>query len=546
MKKNSENIFWTLAYLLIVLAYFFGLFIDLTGDSGLYAAISRQMAESGNWYCLKINGAPYDQKPHLFFWLAGSGISLFGNTNLAFKLFPFLYGMLGLYFTYRLGKQVFSEKAGKWAVLIAGTSQIYFLYFFDFHTDSVLQTGVILALWQLAVYLQSQKPINFVFGFLGTGLAMLSKGPVGAILPFFAVLLYLLVTRDFKQLFHPKWILGILIVFIVISPSLIHLYQSFGPEGLKFYFITNNIGRITGSYAGSSADYFFYIHTILWAFLPWTLIVVAALYSTIKSWIFRKPVTEWGIYLLGSVLILLIILSIAKGKAPNYFLIGIAPIAVIAGNWLVQNLLVSERKKRILSVAQIVLIVFQSAFLIFVIIVFSENKVRIPVILIFLAVIAFFLITQYKKPVFQKTILATLLVTGATNLFLNAKAIPGLYTYQGARQALKLFEEKRNPQAKLYNLSLEEYNLFFYAPGHVENIENWVELREVFSTPGTWFYTNETEYGEMLFQKFPIDTVYQINQRGMNRITMKFLNPSTRKNSLTTNYLIVSGEKKSE
>ena len=194
---------WLFAFLLAALACFYGLFIDLTGDSGLYAAITRQMVESGDWFNLKINGVPYDQKPHLFFWLAGIGVRFLGNTNFAFKLFPFLYGSAGIYFTYRLGKQIFSSEVGKLAALCFATSQMVFLYFFDFHTDSILQTGVILALWQMAAYLQHKRPVNFVFGFVGIGLAMLTKGPIGAVLPFLAVLLYLIVQKDFRKLFHP-------------------------------------------------------------------------------------------------------------------------------------------------------------------------------------------------------------------------------------------------------------------------------------------------------------------------------------------------------
>jgi len=201
--------FWTIAFLLVILGWIFGLFIDLTGDSGLYAAISRQMVESGDWLNLKINGEPYDQKPHLFFWLAGLGIQLFGNSNWAFKLFPFLFGLSSIYFTFRLARLLYNELSGKLAALLAGTSQMFFLYFFDFHTDTVLQAAVTLAIWQLAEYLDNKKPAHFILGFVGIGLAMLTKGPVGAVLPFFFVLIYLLLKKDFRQLFHPKWILGI-------------------------------------------------------------------------------------------------------------------------------------------------------------------------------------------------------------------------------------------------------------------------------------------------------------------------------------------------
>lgn len=537
---------WAFAFFLVALAYLSGFFIDLTGDSGLYAAISRQMVESGDWFNLKINGVPYDQKPHLFFWLAGFGIQLFGNTNFAFKLFPFLYGAAGVYFTYRLGKQVFSENTGKFAALITGTSQIFFLYFFDFHTDTVLQTGVVLALWQLAAYLQTQKPLNFILGFLGIGLAMLSKGPIGAVLPFLAVLFYLIAERDFRQLFHPKWFLGIFITLFVISPSLIHLYNSFGLTGLKFFFITNNVGRITGSYAGSSTDYFYAIHTILWAFLPWTIFVVAALFSTVKDWFLRKPNLKWSYYLLGGVFILLFILSVAKGKAPNYFMITVAPISVVAAGWIANFNSFSIKTQRRLLVSQIIFTGLISALSLFILLVLSQGEILIPAISLVLFVSVAFLLVEFKITSFRKVVLASVFAISILNLMMNYKILPGLFAYQGARQVLKLYEEKNLPQTQLYNFELEEYNLFFYASKPVQNIDNWDDLYKTMATPGTWLYTNEIKLNDILTMNFNIDTIYQIRQRGMNRINIEFLNPKTREQSLKTNYLIVTGGKSVE
>jgi len=546
LKRISENNWWAIAFLLVALAWLSGLFIDVTGDSGLYAAISRQMVDSGDWFHLKINGEPYDQKPHMFFWLAGLGIQFFGNTNFAFKLFPFLYGVAGIYFTYRLGKQIFSDEAGKWAALIAGTSQIYFLYFFDYHTDIVLQTGVILALWQLAAYLQHQKRVNFVFGFLGVGLAMLAKGPVGAILPFFAVLFYLLAERDFKQLFHFKWLLGISVSMAVISPTLIHLYNSFGLEGLKFYFITNNFGRISGSYAGSSNDYFYYLYNAMWAFLPWTVFVGFGLFSEIKTWRNLNKENAWGIYLLGSVLLLLFILSIAKGKAPNYFLIAVSPIVVVAGNWLYRLNKMPVGGQRKLLISQMFFLVLISVFALFVVVVYSAGWLRVIIALMFLSVIIFSVVMTFTQNSLRKVVLGSLIVTGGLNLFLNAKIFPELYKYQGAKQAIHIFETQNNPETQLYNFEVEEYGIFFYAHEPVQNITNWDELYKIMSKPKSWIYTNEIKYNDIIKMNYDIDTVYQIRQRGMNRINLEFLNPKTREQSLKSNYLIITGSKKTE
>ena len=148
---------------------------------------------------------------------------------------------------------------------------------------------------------------------------MLTKGPLGAVLPFLIVLLYLLKRKDFYRLIKIKWLAGILIVIIVISPTLIYLYRNFGIEGFKFYFITNNLGRIDGTYAGSSADPLFYIKNLIWALLPWTYVVLISFYHAIKK--SNTSENSWIFAFWGSILVLLVILSIAKGKAPNYFLI---------------------------------------------------------------------------------------------------------------------------------------------------------------------------------------------------------------------------------
>lgn len=544
MNKSLENSLWSLAFLLVGLAYLFGLFIDLTGDSGLYAAISRQMVESGDWFNLKINGQPYDQKPHLFFWLAGLGIKFFGNTNFAFKLFPFIFGISGIYFTFRLGKQIYNSETGKWGAIIAGTSQIYFLYFFDFHTDTVLQAGVVLALWQLAAYMQNQKLVHFIFGFFGIGLAMLSKGPIGAVLPFFAVLLFLLAKNDFRQLFHLKWILGVFIVMMVISPTLIHLYKSFGFQGLEFYFITNNFGRITGEYAGSSNDYLFYFHTILWAFLPWTILLVPLLFFEIRSWFQQKRKIERGVYLLGGVMFLSIVLSIAKGKAPNYFFIAISPISILVGSWLVDGSPLPEKVRKNLIKAQMFFLGFILAFFVFVVVVFAENDIIFPLILLLISVGVFLLYFNIRDKELLTVIIVSVIITGALNLFVNAKVYPILFEYQGARQVLTIYENNKNEQTQLYNFEVEEYELFFYAKNSIVHLQNWEELRIAMNKPGTWLYTNEIKYNDIIEMNFQIDTIYEIRHRGMNRVDIQFLNPATREKSLKTNYLIVTAPKK--
>jgi 4-amino-4-deoxy-L-arabinose transferase-like glycosyltransferase len=536
LKFKLDNIPWSYAFLLIACAYVAGLFIDLTGDAGLYAAISRQMVESGDWFNLKINNVVYYEKPHLLFWLAGAGIKLFENTNFGFKIFPVLYGWLGFFFTYRLGRTLYSKEVGKLAALIIATSQIFFLYSLDIHTDSVLQTGVVLALWQLAEYLKFNKVKNFIFGFAGIGLAMLAKGPVGAVLPFFSVLFYLIVQKNFRQIFHFKWLAGIIIVLIIISPSLIYLYQNFGWLGIQFYFITNNIGRISGEYAGSSTDPFFYLYNMIWIFLPWTIFVFAAGYNEIKNWFSNRNRDPWGIYLLGSILAYLIIISIARGKAPNYFLMAVPPIVVVSAKWLVLWKKSYNRINRNLFRANYVFLSVFGLTFIGTLVIYGEDNI----LWFILALVLSSVILTYKSNpnLFQKTIYYSLIIIGIFNTLLNTIIIPELASFQGARQALEIFEENRDKDDNLYNWDLEEYELFYMADKKVENIDSWEKMYEIMDKHESWLYTNGTKHDEILDMGYAIDTVYTIQQRGLNELNFEFIYPKTRSKTLRDNYLI--------
>jgi 4-amino-4-deoxy-L-arabinose transferase-like glycosyltransferase len=534
--------FWAIAFLLVIIAWIFGLFTDLTGDSGLYAAISRQMVESGDWLNLKINGEPYDQKPHLFFWLAGLGIQLFGNVNWAFKLFPFLFGLSSIYFTYRLARLLYNELSGKLAALLSGTSQMFFLYFFDFHTDTVLQAAVVLAIWQLAEYLEKKKWENFVLGFVGIGLAMLTKGPVGAVLPFFFVLFYLLLKKDFKQLFHPKWILGVLLVPVIISPTLFHLWQSFGADGLRFYFIDNNLGRVTGDFVGTSTDPFYYLYNLLWAFLPWTIIFLSALGGEIISWFYAPKPNKMSISIFVSILILFLIYSISRGKAPNYLMMFIPLLSVVAAGRMKYYLLWPSFLTNRLIYTQIFMLVLICALLFVSGYYIQESKISVPVLFLAGIMVLTSLYSVTDRNRWNRLLFSSVVVTALFNLFLNSQVIPFLFTYQGHSQALKIFEAHESDKKQLYNFDLEEYELFFNARDTVRDIATWEHLHEAMEKSGTWVYTNKRKHDEILKFGYKIDTVFKIRQRGMNNITFEFIDPLTRRYSLESHFLIKTAD----
>ena len=273
---------------LLVISYFSGLTIDVTRDAGKYATVSKEIFQNGNFINLTIHGEPYDQKPPLLFWLGAIGFSIGGISNFWFKFPILIIVFFGFYSAYRLGKSLYSKKTGYLTTFFMAFSLIYTLYCMDIHTDTPLQAFVTFALWQLYDFIKTKKNIHWILGFIAIGLAMLCKGPIGAAIPAFAVAGHLILKKDYKAFTDFRWYLGVLISLVVASPALAGLYNQFGLNGIKFFFWDNNIGRVAGTYVHSTNDPSFYFHTLLYIFIPWSLLFFIAAYHELKTIIRNK------------------------------------------------------------------------------------------------------------------------------------------------------------------------------------------------------------------------------------------------------------------
>ena len=248
-KSKGQVFLYVILAIFTMTVYVVGLFPETTVDSAKYASISREIFEKGDFIHLRIHGEPYLQKPPLLFWLGAIFFRIFGISMFAFKLPTLLFSFLGIYSTYRLGRLTYDKRTGIISALIFGTSEALFLFNMDVHTDMLLTSNIIFGIWQLAEYLDKRKALNFILGFIGVGLAMISKGVIGLVVPVFAIAGFLIMKKDFRTLFSLKWLAGLAILILILYPTLKGLFDQFGITGLKFYFWSNNIDRIRGVYS---------------------------------------------------------------------------------------------------------------------------------------------------------------------------------------------------------------------------------------------------------------------------------------------------------
>ncbi|MDD4755020.1 MAG: glycosyltransferase family 39 protein [Prolixibacteraceae bacterium] len=537
MLKNKTILIIFLAITgLMLISYISGLSVDVTRDAGKYATVAKEIFQKGNFINLTIHGEPYDQKPPLLFWLGALGFSLGGISNFWFKLPVLLLVFFGFYSAYQLGKSLYSKKVGLLTVFMMAFSLIYMLYSMDIHTDTPLQAFVTFALWQFFEFIKTQKNRHWILGFLATGLAMLCKGPIGALIPAFAVAGHLLLKKNFKAFADYRWYLGILLSLAVVSPALAGLYNQFGIKGLRFFFWDNNIGRVTGSYVQSNNDPVFYFHTLLYIFLPWSVLFFIAAYHELKTLIANRFKAD-EYFTFAGIWIFFIILNISKNQLPNYIFIIIPLISVLTAKWTDIALNQKTGLFKTFTITQLIIVLLLWAGIAFI----SVYLFPYPDWHFWLIAAGGLAVTLYlylfNKNRAARLLLPSGLVFAVIALLFNTHVFPYMFSFQAPPAAARYFNEHSSPDEILYNFNYPQYELFFYSEPQALQLSTPESARTVAGKEGIWLFTDEEGYNMIQNFNVPADTTIVYEHLYLNRGS-KFINPRTRDKVLKPMYLI--------
>src|SRR5437879_2906110 len=105
-----------LVALVLVLPGLGGAPLDDPGE-GQHAEIAREISAGGGWVTLRLNGVRYFDKPPLLYWLTAASFRLFGPSEWAARLAPFLGAVLAAAGTAVLGARLLGLRGG---VIAAG------------------------------------------------------------------------------------------------------------------------------------------------------------------------------------------------------------------------------------------------------------------------------------------------------------------------------------------------------------------------------------------------------------------------------------------
>jgi 4-amino-4-deoxy-L-arabinose transferase-like glycosyltransferase len=268
-----------------------GLFIPiLEPDGSLYATISKTIAHSGDFVNLMRDGKDWLDKPHFPFWMAALSFRLLGVNAFAYKLPALLFWGAGALYTWRLAHSLYGKPVAQLSTLIYVSAAHLVISNNDVRAEPYLTGLIIGSVYHFYKASRLRPGIHLLAGSVFAACACMTKGPFVLITIGAGFVLDWVWSGDWQQFRNPRWLIAIVLTALFTLPELLCLYWQFdghpekqvfgrtGVSGIRFFFWDSQFGRFfnTGPIKGSG-DPFFYFHTLLWAFLPWSLLLYAAI-----------------------------------------------------------------------------------------------------------------------------------------------------------------------------------------------------------------------------------------------------------------------------
>ena len=536
-----------------------GILLNATGlfsgimepDGALYAAIAKHMALSNNWVNLIADGQDWLDKPHFPFWLAALSFKCFGVNAFAYKLPAFICWLIGVWYTYQLAVKICSKQIAKIACIIYITSLHAIIGNFDVRAEAYLTTFIIAGVYHIYKSMLQKWSWHLVAAAIFCAAAIMTKGIFVLITILAGFIIFWLYSRQWKQFIQPKWYLFLVLTFIFILPEIYVLYQQFDlhPEkivfgktnvsGIYFFFWDSQFGRFfnNGPIKGSG-DIFFFLHTLLWAFLPWSFVAYFAFYKYVVS-LKKSDFNKEELILAGSVFITFMMFSLSKFQLPHYIIIIFPQLSIMVAAYFYSHLgnVILRRWRMVMSVLICVAIVC----IIFLIFLTDFTNWYWPFFLIVIpACVAFYFILKRDADV--KTLVMQGICFSMTLFFyLNLFFYPALLRYQSGMQAGKWLQANNlagNTAVAMYRC--RQWSFEFYGPAQIIRTDSLQQIVATAKQPiPLVLFTTEKELDELSKNFKTLKILERFQNYPVSQLSIGFLNKNTREKEVE-NYVLLS------
>lgn len=295
-----------------------------------FAESSREMLLTGDFFRVTINFEPFWEKPPLFFWLQSLSMELFGIGEFAARLPNAITGIATLLTLFFIGNRHYNARYGLiWAMVYFG-SFLPHIYFKSGIIDPLFNLFIFLSVYYLFRALhKSRHPLRYaVIAGVFSGLAVLTKGPVGFLILLLTFIIYIVIKR-FRYLPHFSQILLFALSFVVTTSiwygaEMIQRGPWFIAEFVKY-----QVDLFLNPVAGHEQPLYYHFLVVFLGCFPLSVFALPAFFKRYEREQFDAR--TWMLILFWVVMILF---TIVKTKIAHYSSMAYLPLSFMAALYL--------------------------------------------------------------------------------------------------------------------------------------------------------------------------------------------------------------------
>ncbi len=303
-------------------------------DEGRNAEVAREMLATGDFVTPHYNGFVYLDKPAVFFWMVAAAFRVAGESEFAARLPSAGMALATMFLAWSLARRMFGGACGLRAGIIFATTPLAIAFsrivIFDM-TLAFLVTLAMTCFW-LAQESEFKRPIFDIVFFAALGVAAITKGPVGFLLPLLSVLTYSGMTGRLRDLRRFRWGIGVLVFVAAALPWFLAVSLR-NPDFPRYAFWEESLQRFATGSAKRAGSIFYYVPVYLAGFLPWSFFLFYAALGRLKQIRrLREESLRATAFLVSWSALIFVFFTISRSKLPGYFLPAIIPLSILAAH----------------------------------------------------------------------------------------------------------------------------------------------------------------------------------------------------------------------
>jgi 4-amino-4-deoxy-L-arabinose transferase-like glycosyltransferase len=294
-------------------------------DEGANAEAAREMLEQASWITPTLGGAPRFAKPALVYWLTAGAYTAFGVGEMAARLPSAVAALLLVLVQYAFARWAYGRDVGWRAALVLLLSVEYVAIGRMALTDATLALFTTLAAYAFMRGWWAPPPRGrwYALGWVAAGLAALTKGPVGLLLPLAGVLVYLGIAGGLRQAWREAWPLrGLALLLLVALPWYVAMFWLHGWD-YAARARGETLGRVLRPVTGPGRTALFYLPVLLVGFFPWSAFLPEAVRAGLRQARARARQSRReavSVFAAAWLVAGLVLFSLAQTRLPHYVL----------------------------------------------------------------------------------------------------------------------------------------------------------------------------------------------------------------------------------